>query len=116
MEEKVGMYAAKVAVDIVQALVDNQPYDMGPDIQKMREIREDERLGPSTGSIVDEAALRDIPFIRLNRHSLVQLGYGINQKRIQATMSGQTSSIAVEIACDKEETKNLLDAANIPVA
>jgi cyanophycin synthetase len=116
MEEKVGMYAAKAAVDIVQALLDNQPYDMGPDIQKMREIREEERLGPSTASIVHEAASRDIPFIRLNRHSLVQLGYGINQKRIQATMSGQTSSIAVEIACDKEETKNLLDAANIPVA
>ena len=116
MEEKVGMYAAKAAVDIVQALVDGKPYDLSPDIQKMRELREDERLGPSTASIVDEAALRDIPFIRLNRHSLVQLGYGINQKRIQATMSGQTSSIAVEIACDKEETKNLLDAANIPVA
>ncbi len=116
MEEKVGMYVAKVAVDIVQALVNGETYDMTADIQKMREIREDERLGPSTGSIVDEAAARDIPFIRLNRHSLVQLGFGINQKRIQATMSSQTSSIAVEIACDKEETKNLLDAANIPVA
>jgi len=116
MEEKVGMYVAKVAVDIVQALVNGEVYDMSADIQKMREIREDERLGPSTGSIVDEAAARDIPFIRLNRHSLVQLGFGINQKRIQATMSSQTSSIAVEIACDKEETKNLLDAANIPVA
>jgi cyanophycin synthetase len=116
MEEKVGIYAAKAAVEIVQALSDGRPYDLAADIQRMREIREDERLGPSTGSIVDEAASRDIPFIRLNRHSLVQLGYGINQKRIQATMSGQTSSIAVEIACDKEETKNLLDAANIPVA
>lgn len=116
MEEKVGIYAAKAAVAIVDALAKNVPYNMDEDIQNMREIREDERLGPSTGSIVDEAASRDIPFIRLNRHSLVQLGYGINQKRIQATMSSQTSSIAVEIACDKEETKNLLDAANIPVA
>lgn len=115
MEEKVGIYAAKAAVRIAQALVDAQPYDLEEDIQKMREIREDERLGPSTGSIVQEAAARGIPWIRLNRHSLVMLGYGINQKRIQATVTSQTSSIAVEIACDKEDTKNLLEAANIPV-
>lgn len=81
----------------------------------MREIREDDRLGPSTGSIVDEAIKRKIPWIRLNKHSLVQLGYGKNQHRIQATVASTTSSIAVEVACDKEETKNLLEAASIPV-
>ncbi len=115
MEEKVGIYAARAAVRIAQALVDGSEYNLKEDIQKMREIREDERLGPSTGSIVAEAAARGIPWIRLNRHSLVMLGYGVNQKRIQATITGQTGSIAVEIACDKEETKNLLEAANIPV-
>ena len=56
-----------------------------------------------------------IPWIRLNKHSLVQLGYGKNQHRIQATVASTTSSIAVEVACDKEETKNLLEAASIPV-
>src|SRR5690606_17927572 len=66
-------------------------------------------------SIVDVAASRGIPWIRLNRHSLVQLGYGINQRRIQATVASTTSSIAVEIACDKEDTKNLLEAQSIPV-
>ncbi|MFN8153110.1 MAG: cyanophycin synthetase [Bacteroidia bacterium] len=115
MEEKVGIFAAKAAVRIAQALIDGKEYDLDDDIQKMREIREDERLGPSTGSIVQEAAARGIPWIRLNRHSLVMLGYGVNQKRIQATVTSQTSSIAVEIACDKEDTKNLLEAANIPV-
>jgi cyanophycin synthetase len=115
MEEKVGIYAAKAAVRIVEALVEGKEYPLEDDIQKMRELREDERLGPSTGSIVEEAAARGIPWIRLNRHSLVMLGYGVNQKRIQATITSQTGSIAVEIACDKEETKNLLEAANIPV-
>ncbi|HOS48469.1 MAG TPA: cyanophycin synthetase [Bacteroidia bacterium] len=115
MEEKVGVYAARAAVRITEALAANEPYDLEDDIQKMREIREDERLGPSTGSIVDEAKGRGIPWIRLNRHSLVMLGYGVNQKRIQATVTSNTSSIAVEIACDKEDTKNLLEAANIPV-
>lgn len=114
-EEKVGIFAAKSAVRIAQSLISGEAYPLEDDIQTMREIREDERLGPSTGSIVEEAASRDIPWIRLNRHSLVMLGYGIKQKRIQATVSSQTSNIAVEIACDKEETKNLLDAAGVPV-
>ena len=115
MEEKVGIYAAKAAVRMAEALVNKEEYNMDEDIQNMREIREDNRLGPSTGSIVEEAVKRGIPWIRLNRHSLVQLGYGINQKRILATVSSTTSNIAVDIACDKEETKNLLEAANIPV-
>lgn len=114
-EAKAGIYAAKAAVRIAEALIAGEEYDLEFDIQKLREIREDERLGPSTGSIVDEAIKRRIPFIRLNRHSLVQLGYGKNQKRVRATIASTTSSIAVEIACDKEETKNLLEAAEIPV-
>lgn len=115
MEEKAGTYAAKAAVRIAQSLIEGKEYNLDEDIQKMREIREDERLGPSTGSIVEEAVSKGIPWIRLNRHSLVQLGYGVNQKRIQATVASTTSSIAVEIACDKEDTKNLLEAASIPV-
>lgn len=115
MEEDAGVYAAKASVRIAQALVDGTDYDLEKDIQEMREIREDTRLGPSTGCIVDEAAKRGIPFIRLNKQSLVQLGYGVNQKRIRATIASTTGNIAVDIACDKEETKALLEAAEIPV-
>lgn len=115
MEEDAGVYAAKAAVRIAQALTDNATYNLDEDIQKLREIREDTRLGPSTGCIVDEAAKRNIPYIRLNKQSLVQLGYGVHQKRIRATIASTTSNIAVDIACDKEETKLLLEAAEIPV-
>ena len=114
-EQKAGVYAAKAAVRIAEALINNEPYHVEEDIQRLREIREEERLGPSTGSIVEEAIKRKIPYIRLNNRSLVQIGYGINQRRIQATVVSTTSSIAVEIACDKEDTKNLLEAAEIPV-
>lgn len=114
-EAKAGIYTAKAAVKIAEALISGETYDLQHDIQQLREIREDERLGPSTGSIVDEAIRRKIPYIRLNGSSLVQLGYGKNQKRIRATIASTTSSIAVEIACDKEETKTLLEAAEIPV-
>lgn len=115
MEEDAGVYAARAAVRIAHALIFEEEYSMDEDIQKLREIREDTRLGPSTGCIVDEAAKRGIPYIRLNKHSLVQLGYGVHQKRIRATIASTTGNIAVDIACDKEETKNLLDAAEIPV-
>ena len=114
-EEKVGIYAAKASIRIVEAVVNNKGYDLTIDIQAMRELRESGRLGPSTGSIVEEAKSKNIPYIRLNKHSLVQLGYGVNQKRIRATISGQTSSIAVELACDKEDTKYLLERAGVPV-
>jgi len=114
-EEDAGLYAAKAAVRIAEALTAGTTYNLDEDIQAMREIREETRLGPSTGSIVTEAARRNIPFIRLNKHSLVQLGYGVHQKRIRATIASTTGSIAVDIAGDKEETKNLLGAAEVPV-
>lgn len=115
MEESVGRFAAESAVAVCQALIDDKEYDLESDIQTMRELRENERLGPSTGSIVEEAVKRGIPWIRLNKYSLCQLGYGANQKRIQATVTSDTSSIGVEIACDKEDTKFLLENAQVEV-
>ena len=115
-EENVGLFAAESAVAIAEALIKGTAYDLDSDLQKMREIREKVRLGPSTGSIVEEAVNRDIPWIRLGTNSLVQLGYGINQMRFQATITCKTSSIAVDMACNKELTKKMLDMASIPVA
>jgi cyanophycin synthetase len=115
IEENAGRYAAKAAVNICEALIAGVAYDMSDDIQQMRELREAQRLGPSTGSIVEEAVSRGIPWIRLNKYSLCQLGYGANQKRIQATVTSETSSIGVEIACDKEDTKFLLQQAEVEV-
>jgi len=115
IEEKVGKYAAKAAFRIAQALIDGEKYNLEEDIQEMREIRQDEGLGPSTASIIAEAEARNIPWMRLNRYSLCQLGYGANQKRIQATVTSQTSSIGVELACDKDDTKHLLEQAEVPI-
>ena len=116
LEEKVGVYAAKASVRIAEALISGEDYDLSEDIQNMKEIREDVRLGPSTGSIVEEAVSRGIPFLRLGRNSLIQLGAGVNQMRFQATITCKTSNIAVDIACNKEQTKKMLDDASIPVA
>lgn len=115
LEESVGRYAAKASVAICEALIAGEHYDMEDDLQQMRELREADRLGPSTGSIIKEAESRGIPWIRLNKYSLCQLGYGANQKRIQATVTSETSSIGVELACDKEDTKHLLEQAEVEV-
>ncbi|UQB68800.1 cyanophycin synthetase [Epilithonimonas zeae] len=115
IEERAGVFAAEEAVKIAESLIAGTDYDINSCIQTLKEIRERERLGPSTGSIVEEAASRRIPWIRLGKNSLVQLGYGINQQRFQATITGNTSSIAVDIACNKELTKKMLEDAAIPV-
>lgn len=114
-EEKAGEYAANAAIKITIALAKGDYYDIAPDVNRLHEIREDEHIGPSTYSIVSEAVARGIPYIRLNKNSLIQLGYGVNQKRIQATMTCRTASFAVEIAGDKSTTKDMLHEAGVPV-
>jgi cyanophycin synthetase len=84
-------------------------------INSLRDMDENLRLGPSTKSIVDAALLRNIPFTRLTEGSLVQLGWGAYQRRIQAAESSETSAIAESIAQDKDLTKTLLQSAGVPV-
>ena len=120
MEEEVGRFAGRAAVRLFLDIAEDKPLDevkdaIAKDVQEMREIREDVRFGPSTGSLVEEAESRDIPFIRLNDQSLVQLGYGVYQKRIQATTTANTNMIAVDIAANKDATKKLLGDMGVPV-
>lgn len=116
IEETVGVYAAEASVRIAEQLITGEDYDIENDIMTMKKMREQERFGPSTASIVEEAVARKIPFIRLNKSSLVQLGYGVNQVRFRATMTAKTSSIAVDLAGNKDETKRILQEQAIPVA
>jgi len=114
-DEAVALAAGEFAVDIVSALFDGQEIDVAPMVHRLKEIREEHQLGPSTKSIVDEAKKRGIPMIRLNDESYIQLGYGVNQRRIQATMTDTTSAIGVEITDDKMLTKEILEREGVPV-
>src|SRR4029077_18494909 len=111
--------AGELAVRIVNHLVDpNDPaqaLDYIEELERLILLAERQAFGPSTQAIIDEAASRDIPFMRLDRHSLVQLGQGVHQQRIRATMTSRTSGIAVDLASDKNLTKRLLDSAGLPV-
>jgi cyanophycin synthetase len=120
MEEECGRYAARAAVRLFLNIaegktVDEIRHEVADIVQELREIREEVRFGPSTSSIVEEAESRGIPYIRLNDQSLVQLGYGKYQQRIQATTTARTNMIAVDIAGDKDATKKLLGDMGVPV-
>ncbi|TYZ06000.1 cyanophycin synthetase [Hymenobacter lutimineralis] len=114
-EERAGRVAGKAAVEIVEALCRKQKVDIKPIIAELHDIREEEFFGPSTYSIVAEAASRNIPYIQLQDSSIIQLGYGCNQKRIWATTTSYTSHAGVEVAGNKNRTKALLRNAGVPV-
>jgi len=118
-EESVGLEAGRMAVRLVNHLVaphdPEHALDYGLELEALIRLAERQAFGPSTQAILDEAASRDIPFIRLDRHSLVQLGQGVYQQRIRATMTSRTSGIAIDVASDKNLTNRLLDAAGLPV-
>ena len=115
-EESVGLAAGRLAVRLVNHLIEVDPsFDFRVELEALILLAERAAFGPSTQAIVDEAALRDIPYIRLNEQSLVQLGHGIHQKRIRATMSSGTGALAVDIAGDKKLTNRLLAATGVPV-
>lgn len=114
-EEQAGRYAATAAVRIAEALIKGEDYDIQKDVDEIHKLWHHEKLGPTTYSIVEEARKRNIPYLRLDEASLVQLGYGCKQKRVEAALTSCTNIIATDIAGDKDRTKKLLTSANIPV-
>jgi cyanophycin synthetase len=115
-EEQVGLAAGRLAVRLVNHLVEATPgFDFLIELENLIRLAERVAFGPSTQAILDEAAGRDIPYLRLNEASLVQLGQGKYQRRIRATMTSMTPALAVDIAGDKKLTTRLLASAGLPV-
>ena len=114
-EEVVGRLAFELAQNLCSAAVDDAFFDLDQALERLRELDEDVRLGPSTGAIVYAAMARNIPFRRLTEGSMVQFGWGSRQRRIQAAETDRTSAVAEAIAQDKELSKILLHGAGVPV-
>ena len=114
-EEAVGRLALVKAQELCRAAAEGGTFDSAAALAELRELDEDERLGPSTGAIALAAVARGIPIRRLTRGSLVQFGWGSRQRRIQAAEEDSTSAIAEAIAQDKDLTKMLLHSAGVPV-
>jgi cyanophycin synthetase len=113
--ERAGIYAAKAAVKMAEVLSSDRDYDISEDIKELARINQQEGIGPSTLAIVNEAKKRNIPYRRLDNQSLVMLGQGVHQRIIRATMACTTSSIGVDMAGDKQETKRILSEGYIPL-
>ncbi len=113
--ESAGLEAAEIAVSLFEAVAQEKYFDINQAVSDLKVLRENHMLGPTTWSIVKEAQSRGIPFIRLNQDSHIQLGYGANQKQIQASIACHTSAIAVETADEKTRVKTYLNRAGIPV-
>ncbi len=116
--ERAGRYAARAAVRLCQSILETGIYpekELQQDLQDLEELRLEAQLGPSTQAIVDEAKARRIPWLELGTRAMIQLGYGLYQKRLQATLSDRTGVLAVELASDKEGTKQMLRDSGVPV-
>jgi cyanophycin synthetase len=121
-DEQVGKRAGDIALRYLRSILPvgfvdrlEPAIDLKGEIESLAKLAERVALGPSTRSLVEEAKRRNIPALRLNTRSLVQFGWGVHQKRIQATVTSETRHIAVEIAQDKSLTNTLLEKAGLPV-
>jgi cyanophycin synthetase len=118
VDEQAGRYTGRAAVRLCQSLIETGSYperELEQDLQDLQDFAAQASLGPSTENIVKEAEARGIPWLPLSARAIIQLGYGVHQKRIQATLTGNTGILGVELASDKEGTKRVLRDAGIPV-
>ncbi|HEY4546602.1 MAG TPA: cyanophycin synthetase [Pedomonas sp.] len=134
-EARVGLLAGRIALKLINSLLPAEyqgivglgqitdaddgladgPFDLETALKALQRLHDRTALGPTTQALVHEAERRDIPVLRLNEASLIQLGHGKHQRRIRASITGNTSFIGVDIAGDKDLTKKLLDDAGLPV-
>ncbi|CCQ67544.1 Cyanophycin synthase [Crocosphaera watsonii WH 0402] len=118
VDEQAGRYAGRAAVRLCQSIIETGRYplkELEQDLSDLKDLQANAALGPSTQTLVTEAEARNIPWMPLSARAMVQLGYGVHQKRIQATISDYSGILAVELACDKEATKTILLDAGVPV-
>jgi cyanophycin synthetase len=114
--EAVGVEAFDIAVALADALAHGVDFDLETPLAALRRTAERHAIGTSSAAIIAAARRRGIPWLRLaETGNLFQLGWGSSQKRLQATMTGDTSNIACRIASDKQLTKELLKEAGLPV-
>ncbi len=113
--EEVGRACLYTARELVLAAMEDRPFDVAGEVNKLRNLAHEVQLGPSTASIVAAAKARNIPSRRLNSGSLVQLGFGSKQRRILTAETDRTGAIAESIAQDKDLTRSLLRAVGVPV-
>ncbi|MBM7621369.1 cyanophycin synthetase [Bacillus tianshenii] len=115
LEPKSGFYAFEAALEMVNAILAGKETNAESYIQHTSNLYHKYKLGPSTDAIYQAARARKIPVERVGANSYLRLGTGKKQKSVQATITSQSSYLAVENSCDKDMTKTLLRGAGLPV-
>lgn len=116
VDPEVGVLAAELAVELALSLSTNQDVNVEEMVTSLRDIAIKNQLGPSTQNIVDAAVARGIPWRRLTSNtSEIAFGYGIHQRKIQATLTDRTSYQGVCLVGNKHRTKALLQENQIPI-
>ena len=116
--EEAGRYAARAALRMCQSIVSTGSYPPGElkqDLDDLLKLRNGAGLGASTEALVKEAERLGIPWMHLESCDQIQLGYGKHQQRIQAALTSRSNILAVELACNKENTKKILGQMGVPV-
>lgn len=114
--EKAGILCGEVIIDVFNGMIAGEDINFKERYKALQKEAAKYLLGPSTDAIYKEAVKRGIPVVRIGDDSILQLGYGRHQKRIEATLTQNTSCVSVDIACDKNLTKKILKEACLPVA
>lgn len=115
INESAGLEIGKYTVHLIESLCNGKNVGIKTHLDEIKKRAMKSELGPSSKAIMDAAFERGIPIIRIGDGSILQLGYGKYQKRIEATITDNTSCISVDIACDKSTTKEILRDVGIPV-
>ena len=114
--EQPACAAFDTALRLTLAAMHDEPFDLPAELEQLLGLADEYRLGPSTAAIVSAAQRRNIPVLRvMPNSSLVQLGYGVHQKRIQASETSLTSAIAVDLCQEKSLTNHMLRRVGVPV-
>jgi cyanophycin synthetase len=113
-DEELTRQCLSAAHSACRAAVENQPYSLAVELERLRELAGEILLGPNTRAIADAARRRGIPVRRLDKGSLLQLGHGIHQRRMCGAETDRTSSIGEDIGWEKPLSKELLTAVGIP--
>lgn len=111
-----ALHIANTIVEFINSLIKKTSYNLHEKVEEIKKTLLSEQLGPSTLAICEEANKRGIPTLRIGGGSIFQLGYGKYGKRIEATIGENTGTIAVDTACDKFLTKQILEVQCLPVA
>lgn len=115
LEAEVALKAVRAANAILNAVLTQAPFDMNAVLAELQDVAAKTALGPSTAAICQAAAAKGVPVNRIEQENLLVLGYGRRQQRIWATLTGRTSALGSDLACDKQLTKQVLARGGIPV-